>query len=641
MRPVRRLVRRRPELRRPHRRHVRRWSGRTSAAIRATDGDSTLEDLTVDNVAGLAVAWRWRPEEKPRPEFGTVPGNFTSTPLMIDNVVYVSTNYNRLAALDAESGAVKWIFDPRADEQGMPALGGGFRHRGVAAWRDGGRLRILLASRYRLYSIDADTGQPVPSFGTKGAIDLTENLIWPVNRAHFEFNAAPVVFKDLVIVGSAVGDRLIYKNLPPGDVRAYHARTGKLVWSWTPVPREGDFATETWENQSWRYTGAMNVWAGGTVDEARGLVYLPTGNPTNVYYGGSRLGDNLYAETLVCLDANTGALKWHFQIVHHGTWDYDLPTQPILTTIQVGGRRIDAVVQLTKQGLVFVFDRVTGEPVWPIEERPVPPSDVPGERMSKTQPIPTRPPSVLPTLGVSLEDAFDLTPELQTAARAAMQKLRIGPLYTPPSLEGTLTRPSGGGAVNWGGGAFDPETGILYVKASNAVGVNRLQKFDPATTRNEFADASDPKFVGYDTAPGGGSTFNDGIPVIKPPYAFLTAIDLNRGDLAWRVPFGKGSDALRNHPALRGVKLPDRLGVSGAPGSIITRGGLVFVGGGDEALYAFDKRTGREVWSGPLPRRTAGTPMTYRAASGRQFVVVATGSGSDQELVAFALSPAR
>ncbi len=597
---------------------------------------SAAETLTPANVSQLQAVWSWRPEDRPRQEFGTVPGNFTSTPLMIDGTVYVSSNYNRVAALDAATGAVKWIFDPRAYADGMPALGGGFRHRGVTMWRDGEDLRIFLASRHRLFSLDAATGEVVPAFGDDGVVDLSQDLIWPIDRSHFEFNAAPVIYKNLVIVGSAVGDRVIYRRAPPGDVRAYDTRTGALVWSFHPIPQEGEFGSQTWENEAWRYTGATNVWAGMTVDEARELVYLPVGNPTNVYYGGLRLGDNLFAESLVALDANTGEREWHFQFVHHGLWDYDLPTQPMLTPITVDGRQVEAVTQITKQGLVFVFDRVSGDPVWPIEERPVPQSDVPGERTSPTQPFPTRPPALLPTLGMAPDDAFDLTPALQAAAQEAMGAYRTGPLFTPPSLEGTLVRPGGGGVANWGGGAFDPETGILYVKASNVAAVMRVAKFDPDTTTNPFADTTDPDFVGYDADLGGRAIFEGSIPLNKPPYAYLVALDLNRGDLAWRVPFGRGSDSLRRHPALQGVDLPDRLGTPGAPGAIVTKGGLVFVGGGENALYAFDKGTGRELWSAELPQRSSATPMTYQTGDGRQFVLIATGSGASQELVAFA-----
>jgi quinoprotein glucose dehydrogenase len=309
----------------------------------------------------------------------------------------------------------------------------------------------------------------------------------------------------------------------------------------------------------------------------------------------------------------------------------------MLMDLQVDGRKIAAVAQLTKHGFLFVFDRENGRPVWPIEERQVPQSDVPGERTSATQPFPTRPPNVSEQ-GVSLEDAFDLTPALRDAARSEMQKYRIGPLFTPPSLVGSLIRPSSGGTVSWGGGSFDPESGILYVRTSNTLGNLRLAKYDPATSGNTLANASDAEWIGYDTV-GGRLSFMNGLPLNKPPYAHLIAIDMNRGETVWRVPFGFG-DALRDHPALRNLALPERLGTPGNPGSIVTGGGLVFVGGGEKALFAFDKKTGKEVWFERLPQPTTGTPMTYRSARGRQFVLVTTGAGSDQELVAFALPPA-
>jgi quinoprotein glucose dehydrogenase len=359
-------------------------------------------------------------------------------------------------------------------------------------------------------------------------------------------------------------------------------------------------------------------------------VYLPVSTPSNDYYGVRRPGANLFAESLVCLDATTGQRKWHYQIVHHGLWDYDLPAAPILTTLVVGGRRIDAVVQLTKQGFACVVDRVTGVPVWPIEERPVPASDVPRERAWATQPAPVKPPPFAEQ-GVSLEDAFDLTPPLEQAAQQELAKYRLGPLYTPPSFQGTVMRPGVIGGANWGGGAFDPTTGMLYVKSSsNTPAILRLTPPDRSAA-NPRRDEVDADYV--NRAPP--TSFMNGLPLLKPPYGHLTAIDLNRGEIAWRAVVGD-TPFLREHPALKGVALPSRLGASGAPGGIVTAGGLVFVGGGDVGFSAFDAMTGQELWRHALSVRTTGTPMTFRAG-GRQFVAVATGSGENAELVVFAV----
>jgi len=602
---------------------------------------SPLGDISRENVDRLGSVWEWSVGESNLAEFGTRPGNFQNTPLMIDGVLYVSTPYNRVVALDPETGRELWSFDPRAYEDGQPPNGTGFVHRGVAAWRDGERLRIFLASRYRLICLDAHTGEPVSSFGRQGTVDLTEGLRWEIDRRHYTNTSPPVVYKDLVIVGNGVGDRLTYRNDPPGDVRAFDARTGRQVWAFHTVPLPGTFGHDTWGDESWRFTGHTNVWAPMSVDVERGLVYLPVTTPSNDYYGGRRPGANLFAESIVCLDAATGERKWHFQIVHHGLWDYDLPAAPILVTITVGGRRIDAVVQLTKQGFAFVFDRVTGEPVWPIEERPVPPSDVRGERAWPTQPFPTRPAAFAPQ-GAGAADVFDLTPELKAAAVEALKRYRTGPLYTPPSVEGTVLRPGIIGGANWGGGAFDPDTGMLYVKTSNLPHIVSIVEPDRSSSNPRAAEV-DADLIGRSSgasftppAPEGFEGRMPSLPLFKPPYGELVAIDLARGEIAWRVPAGD-MESVREHPLLKDVTLPARLGSPGAPGSIVTAGGLVFVGGGDSAFRAFDKTTGREVWSVDLPRRTTGTPMTYRTASGRQFVVIATGGGRDAALVAFAI----
>jgi quinoprotein glucose dehydrogenase len=592
---------------------------------------SAAADINHENVSRLAVAWSWKPAEKTLPEFGTAPGSFENTPLMIDNVLYVSTPYNRVVALDADSGREIWAYDPHAYEQGQPPNGTGFVHRGVAAWRDHGKLRIFINSRSRLFCIDAATGALVTSFGSSGSISLIEHMRWTIDPKQYTNTSPPVIYKDLVIVGNGVADRLAYRQDPPGDVQAFDARTGRRAWIFHTVPIAGEFGVETWGDDSWKVTGHTNVWAPMTLDDRRGLLYLPVSTPSNDFYGGRRPGQNLFGESIVCLDAATGMRKWHFQTVHHGLWDYDLPSPPNVVSIKPDGRSVDAVVQLTKQGLVFVFDRITGQPVWPVEERAVPSSDVPGEQSWPTQPFPSKP-EALEETGASEADAFDVTPELHDKALAELRKLRLGPLYTPPSTQGTLQRPGIIGGANWGGAAFDPVSGRLFVKTSNQPHVARIGKPDRTANNPRAAEVdADYTRVGDTTA-----EFMNGIPLLKPPYAHLTAIDLNRGTIAWRIPFGD-LPSLRQHPALKDVVLPESLGAPGAPGAIVTAGGLVFVGGGDGAFHAVDTDTGRELWKTALPRRSSGTPMTYRTTTGRQFVVIAVGSRMDAELIAFAL----
>jgi quinoprotein glucose dehydrogenase len=591
---------------------------------------SALTDINRENVSGVRQVWEWRTGEQPLPQYGTTPGAFENTPIMIDNVLYFSTPYNRVVALDAESGRQRWVFDPKAYEEGQVSSGQGFVHRGVAAWRDGDALRIFMNSRYHLLCLDAKTGQLVTAFGDHGVVDLGEGLVWPINKKHYANTSPPIVYKDLVIVGSGVGDRLTYRNDPPGDVRAYNARTGKMAWTFHTIPQPGEFGNDTWKSDSWSFTGHTNVWAPMTIDERRGLVYLPVTTPSNDNYGGRRPGDGLFAESLVCLDAATGVRRWHYQIVHHGLWDYDPPAPPNLVTIHANGRSVDAVVQLTKQGFAFVFDRVTGQPVWPIEERPVPQSDVPGEHTSATQPFPTRPPPFTEQ-GVSLDDAFDLSPELRAEAQAAMKPFRVGPLYTPPSMQGTITRPGVTGGANWGGGAFDPDTEMLYLKTVGVGAVHRIQKFDPASAGARAGEV-DADYVNR----GVPATFHGSIPFFKPPYARLVAINLRTGTIAWSVPFGDMPE-LRQTLLGLGVTPPEALGAQGPGGVLVTKAGLIFVGGGDRAFHAVDARTGRELWHATT-RETTATPMTYRTASGRQFVVIATGRSTDATLVAFARS---
>ena len=411
-------------------------------------------------------------------------------------------------------------------------------------------------------------------------------------------------------------------------LQAFDVRTGERVWSFHTIPQAGEFGNETWENGSWSYTGSTNVWGPFTVDDERGLVYLPVSTPNSDFYGGHRKGDNLFAESIVCLDANTGKRVWHFQTVHHGLWDHDLPAPPNLVTIQLEGETIDAVVALGKTGFAYVFDRVSGEPVWPIEERPVPESDVPGERTSPTQPFPTKPPP-FSKQGFTLDDVIDFTPELRARALEELERnnYRLGPIFTPPSLKGTVTMPGDGGGANWGGAAFDPETGVLYVPARNRPSVLKLAKPEPGDAEVDYVRTPAPFQVA------------DGLPIQKPPYAVLTAIDLNAGEHVWQVPLGDTPE-IRNHSLLQGLDLP-RLGMSrtghGLSGPLLTRGGLVFISNGGPTLYAIDKTSGETLWEADLGGGGRGNPMTYQTRSGRQFLVTATGGGSNAELKAFAL----
>ena len=591
---------------------------------------SPLTDVDAAKLSRLQVAWQWKHWETPLKEYATTPGQFESTPLMIDGTLYVTTPYNSLAALDAETGKEKWRFDGHAYELGQLLSGSGWKLRGTAVWRDRGQTRIFLNSRHRLVQLDAATGKPVASFGNNGAVSLTDGLPRIGDVTHVSQSSPPIVYRDLVIVGSQVPDRVQLPD-PMGYVQAFNARTGQRVWAFSTIPQSATApGAETWENESWKRNGHANVWAPMALDEQRGLLYLPTSTPTSDYYGGNRPGANLFAESLVCLEAATGKMKWHFQTVHHGLWDWDIPTQPTLMTITVEGKRIDAVAQVTKRGDTFVFDRVTGAPVWPIIEREVPTdTDVPGEKPYPTQPFPTKPRAFVDQ-GVTLDDANNLTPEIKKLAQEQMQKFRIGPMFTPPSLRGTLQRPSQAGGANWGGAAFDPETGYLIVRANNAIGVNAVGKnngSDPLVQvdySHVFADRSSANLPG-------------GLPLVSPPYAVLVAIDLNRGEIAWRVPLGD-NPAVRNHPLLKGVALPERLGSSGnLGGAMVTKSGLIFIGGGDGYFYAFETKTGKEVWREKIPYNNTANPMTYRTKSGKQFIVMATGASDQNALLAFSV----
>ena len=606
---------------------------------------SPIADINRDNVARLDTVFTWSANERniaaSEGQKSARPGQFQATPLAIRDTLYFPTAFNRVIALDAASGRELWSFDPQPwKTYGQPSNGTGFVHRGVATWTNGRERRVFINSRWRLIALDASTGKPIPSFGTNGEVDLTAGLSRAIRKEHYTNTSPPVVWGDVVILGNGVGDRLMYRGDPPGDIQAFNVRTGARVWRFKTVPESGEPGNDTWKDESWKYVGHTNAWAPFTVDSTRGLVYLPIGTPTNDWYGGERKGANLYAESIVCLDARTGKLVWHFQIAHHGLWDYDLPAPPNLLTITHEGRRVDVVAVPTKQGLLFVFDRVTGKPIWPIEERAVPKSDVPGEESWPTQPIPTKP-APYAQQGFTRDDVIDFTPEIKAAALRSLEGRRLGPMYTPPSLEGTVTVPGSIGGSGWGGASVDPRTGWIYIKATNSPALWTIRKREAPSDTVDGAYAVDlgNSSLGVSmrdgpegTARGGGGS----LPINKPPYGTLTAIDLNTGDTKWTIPIGDNA-SVRNHPALRGVALPERLGVSGSPGSLVTGGGLVFSTGGGRVLYAIDSQTGREVWSYDLGQVAYANPMTYRTRGGRQFIVIATGSGANQKLVAFAL----
>ena len=593
---------------------------------------SPMADIDRSNVASLVEAWSWdtgdEPISGPRlPVTGqpVSPGNFQSTPVVLNDTMYVSTPYNRVVALDAGTGKEIWNYDPHTWEWGQPPNGTGFVHRGVTVWTGAGERRVFINSRWRLIALDARNGEPIRDFGQGGEVDLTEHLIWRTNRLHYTQTSPPVIYDDLIILGNGVWDGFVYERDPPGNIQAFNVRTGELVWNFNLIPQADEVGNDTWEYGSWRRVGHSNAWAPLSVDLERGLIFVPVGTPSNDYYGGDRLGDNLFAESLVALDARTGERVWHFQTVKHGLWDYDLPAQPTLLTITLDGRTIDAVAAASKMGFLFVFDRTTGVPVWPIEDRPVIQSDVPGERTSLTQPFPTKPPAFA-RQGFTEDDVVDFTPELRIEALKIIRPYRTGPLYLPPSLQGSLARPGIIGGGNWGGTAVDPETNLLYVKSTNNPAILALAAVD--TTRTEGA-------LGIDRTRRNIGLPN-GLPVQKPPYGTLTAIDMNRGEIEWQVPIGDTPE-VRENPVLAGVELPERLGVTGAPGPIVTAGGLVFLTGGGDVLYGIDKATGQELWSADLGKVGYANPMTYRTRAGRQFVVIATGSGAGTRLVAFAL----
>jgi quinoprotein glucose dehydrogenase len=613
-----------------------------------------LDQINRDNFNDLEVAWRFKTDNLgATPEF-----NYQTTPLMVGGVVYTTAGSRRaVVALDAATGELLWMHSEQEGPRGAAAprrLSG----RGLAYWTDGQEARVLYVTPgYRLIALDAATGIPVSGFGTDGVVDLKLDNDQDMDLLTGEvgLHAAPVVAKDVIVIGAAhlPGGRPASRANQKGYVRGFDVRTGERLWIFHTIPLPGEFGFDTWEGDSASYTGNTGMWTQVSIDEELDLVYLPIELPTGDYYGGHRPGAGLFGESLVAVDLHTGERRWHYQLVHHGLWDHDMPSAPILADITVDGRDIKAVVQPTKQGWLYVFDRTNGEPVWPIEEQPVQAGDVPGEWYSPTQPIPTKPPPY-ERQGVTVDDLIDFTPELRAEAEAVASLYQLGPLFTPPVVsrwEGpraTIILPGEQGGANWQGGAFDPETRIAYVYSKtvpSALGL--VPGGDQSDMRFVRGQAPDPNLPapGGAAAPGGGGLTVQGLPLVKPPYGRITAIDLNRGELVWQVAHGETPDNIRNHPALAGLEIP-RTGRPGQIGVLVTAT-LVIAGEAGFAttpnglrgamLRAYDKTTGEEVGAVYMPAPQTGSPMTYMR-DGRQYIVLAISGGTySGELVAFRL----
>jgi quinoprotein glucose dehydrogenase len=604
---------------------------------KASSKYSPLTQISANNFNRLRTAWTWRSAEEEVAKANHLKTwAWEATPLMVGGVLYVSTSLSQVAAIDAATGKTRWIYDPETWKNGTPS-NNGFVHRGVAYWADGDDRRILFGTGDGyLICLNAQTGKPIPTFGEQGRIDLTQGLGRAVDRHLYGVSSPPVICRDVVVMGSKVNDVPLVAEMPPGDVRGFDVRTGKQQWIFHSVPRVGEFGNDTWKDGSWKTTGAANVWTMMSADEALGYVYLPFSTPSDDHYGVHRPGDGLFGDSLVCLNARTGKRVWHFQMAHHGLWDYDLPAAPTLIDIRVDGKPVKAVAQVSKQGFCYVFDRVTGKPIWPIEERPVPQSTVPGERTSPTQPFPTRP-APFDRQGVTENDVIDFTPELRKQALAVLEKYNYGPLFTPPSLQKpTIEMPGIAGGASWSGAAFDPETGTCYVSSVTLPYAARLLKSSVPNV-DYFGEMTPVETM-------------QGIPLWKPPYGRITAIDLNTGDHRWMTPVG---DLAQSNPVLR------QLGLQGlgraARGHLLLTKTLLIVGqegsthreGGpemvpnfeihDPKLCAYDKATGKLVAEEALPRNATGAPMTYML-NGKQFVVVPTGGANlPAELIALCL----
>lgn len=607
---------------------------------------SPLTQIDRSNAKNLHIAWRWKSPDmairEARPGVGPSFAN-ESTPLMVGGVLYTSTSLSQVAAIDSASGETRWVFDPKIYENGggLPA-NLGWLHRGVTYWRNGDDERIVILTAFaQMIALDAKSGKPVTTFGTDGRIDLTEGMRRPVDRDYYTMTSPPVIVRGVIVVGSSVMDWWGHRPSPPGDVRGFDVNTGRLLWTFHTVPQGEEPGADTWEGDSWKEAGNANVWAPMSADEELGYVYLPVSSPTNDYYGGHRPGYGLYGESLVCLDVATGRKVWHYQLVHHGLWDYDPPAAPNLIDITVGGKRIKAVALVTKQAFTYVFDRVTGQPVWPIDEQPVPASNVPGETASKTQPIPSKP-APFDLQGARDDDLIDLTPEIHKEAIAVASAYDRGGLFTPPSQRGTIMVPGVAGGANWSGAAVDPDTGVLYVNTIRVPFLVAVRKPQPWESTYDFI--GQPSYL-----PG-----PRGLPLLKPPFGSIVAIDMNTGDHRWRIPVGR-SNAMS---AIQKLGVSQPMGLPNRNWSLVTKTVLIVVQAGyygtprfvpglnlpvrdlfnlDPHLWVYDKTSGDMLAEMELPANASGAPMTYMAG-GKQFVVFPVGGGPIvEELIAVAL----
>ena len=618
---------------------------------------SPLDQIDRGNLADLRIAWQWESvdgrfdldqlrEDYPNLQ---VPNdisavrisNLKATPLMAGGVLYISTPLSQIAAIEPTTGETLWVNDPRSYASGIPTMMLGFSNRGLAYWTDGDLERLIMGTGDAyLVAVDAKTGDVVLAFGDEGRVDLMDGI--PRARRspapmNYSITSAPVVCGDVVVVGSAISDQPRFREAPPGYVRGFDARTGELLWTFHTIPQPGEFGHETWEDDAWQHTGNANVWTLMSADEELGYVYLPVGNATNDHYGGHRPGSLLFANSLVALECSTGTRVWHYQLVHHDLWDYDPPAAPNLIDITVDGRVIKAVAQVTKHAFTFVFDRETGEPVWPIEERPVAQGDVPGEWYSPTQPFPTKPPP-FDRQNATIDNLIDFTPELRAEAVEILGQYRSGPLFTPPSLideapdgtRGTIALPGYTGGANWSGAAVDPETGILYVSSATQPIIPRLVEPGPEST------------LRYSRGPMRAPPGPDGLPLFKGPYGRITAIDLNEGEIGWQESNGRGPARVQNHPRLQGLDLPP---LGGGRDLLLVTETLLFSGqqrpdaDGSYLLTARDKATGEVLAEVPLPGRAIGAPMSYMVGGTQYIAVTVQGvQGSPPRLVALAVN---